>query len=155
MSLVELLLSITMCTVTLGGLVLVSESLRTDQSDYQTRVALRAMQDAATRYRDLHGRWPTGTTTGAVIDAMLAEPSTAPLIQPLRLDTDPAGGFRVLDGYDGPIRYIPPDRSDDARVDFVSAGPDGRIGNLAADNPDLRDEAMDNLYASDLETPTP
>ncbi len=155
MGLVELLLSMAAVVVVLGGVVLVSESLRADTSELQTRTTLGQLRLALKRYHARHGHWPPGLTDTAVLCALLADPVTAPIVQPLPLCRDRQGMIRVHDGYDQPIRYVVDATSGAMAVDFVSAGADGRFGDLTFNHPGVHRDAMDNLYGSDLETPRP
>lgn len=155
MGLVELLLSFAMTTAILGGLILVSESLRTDTSEQQTRETLRKLRAALTQYHHRHGTWPPGASTSAAIKALLADPATAEQIKPLPLDTDPQGALHVRDGYGRPLRYFVETRGNTTMADFVSPGPDGQFGDLTSNHPQLRSNAMDNLFGSDMEAPTP
>lgn len=155
MSLVEMLLSLATISLVLGGAVLVSESLRAGTADHQTRETLMALRVALTAYHDHHGRWPRGSTESEAIRELATDPSTLSLIQSLRVNTDPRGRTRVFDGYGKPIRYIVRAEGDASYADFVSAGPDGKFGDLASDSPQVRNDAVDNIYGSDLEAPTP
>ena len=155
MTIVELLLSVAVSAVTLGGITLISESLRTDTSDQQTRRTLRLLRLSLTHYHNRHAAWPPGPTTADAIRAMQADPETAALLRPLRLVDSPQHEWIIRDGYDRPIRYAVGTDGNTVVADFVSAGPDGRFGDLASDHPERRLDAMDNLYGSDLEAPTP
>jgi len=155
MTIVELLLSMAASAVTLGGVTLISESLRTDTSDQQTRRTLRLLRISLTHYHNRHAAWPPGPTTADAVRALLADPEAAVMLRPLRLPDSPQHEWTLRDGYDRPIRYAVGTDGNTVVADFVSAGPDGRFGDLASDHPERRLDAMDNLYGSDLETPTP
>ncbi len=155
MSLTELLLSLALVYLGLGGVALVSESLRTSTADRQTRDTLRTLQACLSSYHDRHGSWPPGPTASDAIKAMLDDPVTAPLIKPLRLSADADGSLQAHDGYGCPIRYLLRPHGSAIHAQFVSAGPDGQFGDLTSEHQELRSHAMDNVYSSDLETPTP
>ncbi len=155
MGAIELVVSMAVVGVLLGGVVLVSESLRVSTSDQQTRQTLRRLSMATDAYRRAHGDWPPCSSTARCVGALLADPVSAPMVRSLRLSTDSQGVIHVHDGYGQPIRCISGDKSQTAKPDFVSAGPDGRFGDLSSSREDQFNAAMDNLYSSDLEEPTP
>ena len=155
MTFVELLLSVAVCAVMLGGVTLVSESLRHDQSDQETRATLRSLRKALNNYYSQHQYCPAGETASTVLKALLADKETAAVVCELRLSTDAAGVMHVQDGYGRSMRYIIRDRGAAAQADFVSAGPDGRFGDLSSPDPDLQQASLDDLYGADLETPSP
>lgn len=155
MTMVELLLSIAVSAVILGGITLISETLRTDTSDRQTRRVLRLLRKALVDYHTRHEAWPPGATTSDAVRRLLADPEAATILRPLRLSDTPDHELIVRDGYDRPIRYTVETDGNTVVADFVSAGPDGRLGDLTSDHPEQRIDAMDNLYGSDLEAPTP
>ena len=155
MTLVELLLSVAVSAVTLGGITLISESLRTDTSDQQTRRTLRLLRRSLTHYHNRHAAWPSGPTTADAIRSLQEDPEAAAMLRPLRPADSPQHKWIIRDGYDRPIRYAVGTDGNTVVADFVSAGPDGRFGDLASDHPKRRLDAMDNLYGSDLEAPTP
>ena len=155
MTIVELLLSVAVSAVILGGVTLISESLRTDTSDQQTRRTLRLLRRALIQYHDRHGAWAPGPTTADAVRALRADPKAAAILQPLRIPDSPEHEWIIRDGYDRPIRYAVETDGNTVVADFVSAGPNGRFGDLASNHPERRLDAMDNLYGSDLEAPAP
>ena len=153
MGLAELLLCVAVVAMVLGGLVLISQSLRDEACEKQTRQTLRRLRAALHEYHLRHRGWPPGPTTDQAIRSLLADPATARMVGPLSLSTDDQGKARICDGYGQPVRYVIRSQGDANDADFVSAGPDGRFGDLASPQPSLRTEAADNLYGADLETP--
>lgn len=155
MTLVELLLSGVVISIVLGALVLVSQSLRTEACDQQTRSTLHHLRTALHAYHEIHQSWPPGPTTALAVQRLLTDAGTAALVRSLDLGTDIQGQTCVRDGYGNPVRYVIQSRQDTAGADFISAGPNGRFGDLNSSNPKLRDDAADNLHGFDLETPVP
>jgi type II secretory pathway pseudopilin PulG len=164
MTFTEMLLSMVLVAAVLGGLQVVSASLRAESADEQTRRTLRALRAAAVLHLRLEHNGDVsadavaalrGGLTADVLKVLLANPRTASLLASLRVDHAADGSLIVRDGYGRPIRYLPPAATDDdtnvrttTPGDFVSAGPDGRFGAPAGNDP----AAADNLYGSDMET---
>ncbi len=153
MTLVELMLSIAMACAVLGVLVLVSASLRAGIGDDRTRQVLTTLHDALAKYRQTYTADPTGRTH-EVIKLLFEDAATAPILESLSRDRT-QGADVVRDGYGRPVRYLPPAPDGSRPGDFVSAGPDRRFGDPASDQPGDRRAAIDNLYGSDMEAPTP
>ncbi len=155
MALVEMLLAASVIGIVLGGLILASQSLRTETCEQQTRSTLRHLRAALRQYHQRHGAWPSGPTITTAVKALRADPAAAPLLAHITVRTGPGGQIDVHDGYGRPIRYVVEPRGGKIQADFVSAGPDGRFGDPASTHSHVRSDAVDNLYGSELETPTP
>ena len=155
MTLVELLLASVAIAIIFGGLILASQSLRNDACDRKTRSTLRQLRGALQAYYDRHNSWPPEPTTHAALSDLLADTASAPFVRSLDLRTDDRGQMCILDGYGQAVRYVIQSGHDAAGADFVSAGPNGRFGDLTSENRSHRQDAADNLYGWDLETPTP
>ena len=154
MTLVELLLTNTFIAMILGGLILISQSLRNDACEQQTRSTLRQLRSALKAYHRQHNTWPQESTTSEAVKTLLSDNATASIVRPLNLGRDDQNQLCVRDGYGHPVRYVVQSRHNIVHADFISAGPDGRFGDLTSQSPRLRDDAADNLYGFDLETPT-
>lgn len=141
MGLTEFVLSLAVVAGVLAGLVFTSNSLRVTHADRQTRETLRALRTALVAYERRHGQWPPGPADRA-LQTLALDPVSAPALRPLVLGTNAAGGPIVRDGYGHEIRYVRLPHAD--APDFVSGGPDGAFA-----------DATDNLYGSDMQTPTP
>ncbi len=153
MTLVELMLSVAIASAVLGVLVLVSASLRAGIGEDRTRQVLLTLHDALATYRQTHETDPAGHTH-EVIKLLFEDAATAPILESLSRDQTQDSDV-VRDGYGRPVRYLPPAPDVSLPGDFVSAGPDRRFGDPASDQPDDRRAAIDNLYGSDMEAPTP
>lgn len=152
MTLIELALTTAIITVTLSSLVMISRSLRDDTAAAETRQTLRILRGALVQYEGKHQAAPPAPTAAA-LEALLAEADIAPLLAKLPVDRTPAGGVVVVDGYGRPVHYLPPAQGKRAAADFVSAGPDGHLGDPFSNTPDKQRAASDNIFGSDVETP--
>ncbi len=155
MTFTEMLLSMVLVSAVLGGLQVLSASLRAETADEQTRRTLRSLRVAAVLHHRLHEQGEVSDDavaalrhgpTSAALAVLQAHPRTAALLASVKIDFAADGTMIARDGYGRPIRYLPA-AAPPAAGDFVSAGPDGRFGASPADP-----AAADNLYGSDLET---
>ncbi|MCE9591890.1 MAG: hypothetical protein K8S99_15365 [Planctomycetes bacterium] len=154
MSLVETILAAAVIAMVLTGLVVASNSLRTEKSDKQTRETLQKLQIALSIYHDRHREYPAGPTDRA-LSAMWDDADTRPSMRRLDLSRDEHGQLICRDGYATPVLYIAPQPGARHKPEFVSAGRDGSMGDLTSTTADQRRDAMDNLYSSDTEGHTP
>ena len=153
MSMVDLMLTVSLIAVMMWGVISMDGWLRERFAREKTRSALSALREAMLAYRGANGVWPAGPSAAAV-GALLADPRTGPMIQGLRLERNTNSEIQVLDGYGQPMGYVVRGReTDQSEADFVSVGPDGRLGNPSSDDPALRLVAIDDLYGSDVENP--
>lgn len=151
MSLVDLMLTMALLTVMLWSVVSMDGWLRGRFAREKTQSTLSVLRQAMVVYRGLHGVWPPAPSRQAT-KVLWADPQTRSMFQTLRWERDRHGGIEVLDGYGQPVGYVA--RGDDvegAQADFVSVGPDGRLGDSFSDDSGMRVAAMDDLYGSDLE----
>ena len=154
MSSTELLLSLSVLAAVLGGVASLSSWLRTRTAYQHTRSTLLCLHTAMEAYHRHHEAWPPSPTPAAV-DALLTDPSTASVISSLTVDRHPDLGATIRDGFGQPLRYVAQHDSQTRQADFVSPGPDGRLGDPASGDSRERLAAADNLYSSDLETVLP
>jgi len=155
MTLIELLLTGTFIAMILGGLILISQSLRNDACEQQTRSTLRQLRAALQAYRLQYNTWPKESKTSAAVKTLLTDAATASIVSVLNLGKDDQNQLCVRDGYGHAVQYVVQSRRNTTHADFISAGPDGRFGDLTSQSSRLRDDAADNLHGFDLETPTP
>ena len=152
MTLIELAMTTAIIAVILSGMVMISRSLRDDTAAAETRQTLRILRDALVQYENKHNAAPPAPTEAA-LEALLAENDIAPMLAKLPVDRTPAGGIVVVDGYGRPVHYLPPTQGQRAVADFVSAGPDGHLGDPFSNTLDKQRAASDNIFGSDVETP--
>ncbi|MFP4143645.1 MAG: type II secretion system protein GspG [Phycisphaeraceae bacterium] len=152
-SLTEAALVVALIATVLGGLVAAQRATAARSAESRTRQTLAALNAALQRYEARHGDMPAGPTPDALA-ALLQDSAAAPLLADMALTRDPGGRLLVFDGYGQPIHYLPPRAGEPpARADFLSPGPDGRVGNPRSDHEPARHAAADNLYGSDQEMP--
>lgn len=172
MTLTEMVLALVLIAGVLGGLQMLSASLRADSADEQTRRTLRTLRAAAILHHHLAQRGEANAAsvaalrtgpTDAALAALLAHPRTAAILAPVETAFTRTADGRLIarDGYGRAIRYLPPppsrpdqpaDAYHDTPGDFVSCGPDGRFGDPPASDPaGYTPGTADNLYGSDLE----
>jgi hypothetical protein len=154
MTFLEMLLSLSVVAGVLGGMVVASDGVRARHAERQTLGTLRTLRVALLQYRAEHGVFPAGPTS-ACLGSLLAMPGAGGVLRGLPMGRAEDGGPAVLDGYGRAIEYIPPGEGQVQQPDFVSAGPDGRFGDLHAGRGRGSPAAVDNLYGSDTEAATP
>ena len=154
MSVVDWLLSVTVIGIALGGAVVVSDWFRAQTSWRQTRTTLRQLRQALVNYEKALGAWPPAPTPAA-LEAMLAQPDAAEALRVVSHKRDPAGGLAVVDGYGRPIRYVVQSQDGRSEADFVSAGPDGQLGDPFAEQAALRRAAADDVFGAEVEVIQP
>jgi len=174
MTLLEFVAALAVISLMLGGMVSVCDALANDSAQQQTVLTLRKLNQSLAAFVDAHDAYPDAhqperidTPMARCIAELRASPATGHLVAELPGLTYTAGGwFTVYDGFGQPMRYVVPadpeapmrdlaarfPRSPKMQPYIVSAGPDGRLGNLSADDPQQRADAADNLYSFDLET---
>jgi prepilin-type N-terminal cleavage/methylation domain-containing protein len=153
-TLVELLLTTAVIGSLFAGLIVVSNSLRADNAQHQTKRTLALLRRALLSYHAEHQGWPASPTTEALRDLRRHPPAGALLVA-VGLHTDNRGILSVHDGYGRPVRYLEPAPPRMPLADFVSAGPDGRFGDLSSKLPEQRQAAMDDLFGHDVENFAP
>lgn len=156
MTLVELFAAAAALSAMMGGLVWASNSLRVSQADRQTRQSLAVLRQALVRYHTKHRRWPEGPV-GKALATLTAEPDLKPLLSGLVICVDSSGRLFVRDGFGQAIHYLAPGTPGGSEADtwqqpdFISAGPDGQLGDPAGHRPGR----SDNIYGSDTEATGP
>lgn len=117
MTITELLLVLVVIGLTMGGLLIVTTSLRAESAEQQTRRTLRALGQALSLHHQLvaSGRAAPHALdvlqrgpTHAVLSALLANPATAAVLREVNVESDANGSLIVRDGYGRAIRYLPP-----------------------------------------------
>jgi hypothetical protein len=154
MGLGEMLLTLSAIAILLGVLMMVSNTLRTENAYQQTVSILRSLRLGLTQYHSLTSTYPPGPTSVA-IHYLQRLPECETHLRGLRLRADREGFMTIDDGYGRPLRYIAPADQRLRIGDFVSAGPDGLFGDHL--NPDARSQnaMLDNIYSSHLSIPAP
>lgn len=147
MTLVELAAAAAGLATLMAGLVWTSNSLRISQAEGQTRQKLAILRGALVRYHAANHVWPPGPAHAA-LETLAAHPTLAPVLKEAGLSRDAAGRLFVRDGFGEPLHYFAPGDDAWASPDFVSAGPDGLLG----DPHDNRPGRSDNIHGSDTET---
>lgn len=141
MTLVELMLCVLATAAAAGALVQVSGSLRADTAEQRTVEMLRALRHALLEHETHYQKSPVGETKD-VLRTLYTDRHTRRLLAAVPLSR----GVEVLDGYGRPIEFVASNETTGQPADFVSAGADGRFGKTPLDA-----EALDNLYASEME----
>lgn len=134
----------------LGGLVAANKTMQANDGMAQTRQTLSALHQGLKAYEVRHLRTPEGPTSAALA-AMLQEPAIATVLKPAKVLSNPDGSVRVLDGYGREIVYRPANAELKVAADFVSAGPDGEMGDANANDPEKLRPAADNIHGADTE----
>jgi type II secretory pathway pseudopilin PulG len=163
LSTVEFLLAMALVAGILAVLVLISNSLRQRSAHQRTVATLRALRQALGAYYARHQMYPVGSTH-LVIDALLDDPDARRYIGPAQPTTNDAGHHIIADGFGHPVQYMPDTNpaaptagattagvSGASGGDFVSVGPDGRLGDIRSPHRDEVAAVSDNLYGRDLQ----
>jgi hypothetical protein len=154
MSLGETLLSLAGIAVILSLLMAVTNSVRAENADQQTRQILRSLRMALDQYHQATHTFPPSPMSVA-IHYLQTLPSSQNHMRGLQLRTD-SDGFSVIDdGYGRPLRYFRSTPRGDQSPDFVSAGPDGIFGDRAATDSTHQQAVIDNVYGSEVQVPNP
>ncbi len=146
MSFVGLMLSLAAVGVLLGAAVVVSDTLRIGTADRDTRVTLRRLHDALAAYSAGQGQ-PPPEPTEAALRALLGDEAAGPMVLELSMTVNESGTVMIRDGYGRAVHY-----TDEVPAgDFVSAGPDGVLGDADSSDAAIRQAAADDVYGSDVE----
>ncbi|MCX5658751.1 MAG: hypothetical protein NTW19_03400 [Planctomycetota bacterium] len=155
MTLIELCAAAAALTAVMAGVVWASNALRVGQAERQTRQTLAILRQALVRYHNAHHSWPQGPAS-AVLATFVGDPKLKLILADVLIGADPAGRLFVRDGFGQAIHYVGPGTGASAQAqeeswqqpDFVSAGPDGLLGDVTANH----SGRSDNIYGSDTET---
>jgi type II secretory pathway pseudopilin PulG len=151
MGFVEMLLSIVVIACMLSLLILVSNSLRTETAEQDTRQTLRMLRVSLMQYHQNHANWPKGPTPYALMQ-MLSDPASRDTMQNISVVMLRNKLPIVRDGFGQEIRYLPPQQDQPSnQPDFVSAGLDGDFGNPNGHSTQSKQAAIDNVYGVDTE----
>ncbi|HAI10114.1 MAG TPA: hypothetical protein DCM28_00290 [Phycisphaerales bacterium] len=151
MGFIEMLLSIVVIACMLSMLILVSNSLRTQTAEQDTRQTLRMLRVSLLQYHQQHNTWPKGPTPFALMQ-MLSDPSSRDAMHNVSVVMLRNKLPIIRDGFGQEIRYLAAiPQSPTALPDFVSAGLDGDFGNPTSDNPHSKQAAIDNVFGVDTE----
>lgn len=146
-----MLLSIVVISCLLILLILVSNSLRTETAEQDTRQTLRMLRVSLLQYHQDHQHWPKGPTPYALMQ-MLSDPASRDTMHNVSVVMLRNKLPIVRDGFGQEIRYLTPTAySPNALPDFVSAGLDGDFGNPIGKNPQSKQAAIDNVFGIDTE----
>ena len=153
-SLVELLVVIAILTLLLGIGVAVGAGLRTRARVSQARGLLSSCQAIATEYQASTGSVVGGIGIVPFVNAVKGNVRTNTMLSNLGKAYDSTGNT-IKDAWGNPLDYRPFLNANGAGpyLDhpspfFVSAGPDGRFGNIVGGKPDK--DAVDNLYSYEV-----
>lgn len=155
MSLGEMLLSMAGIAIILGLLMSVTNSVRADNADQQTRQILRSLRLALDQYQQATGNYPPEPASVA-IHYLQSLPDCEKHLRELRFRTNLEGFTTITDGYGRPIRYFQAthlSNQSQFQPDFVSPGPDGKLGDLTSSDPLQQQAISDNVYGRDVQIP--
>lgn len=155
MSLGEMLLTLAGIAVILGLLMSVSNSVRADNADQQTRQILRSLRLALDHYHQATSKYPPEPASVA-IHYLQSLPACEIYLRDLRFRTSLEGYTTITDGYGRPIRYFQATHhtpQGQYQPDFVSPGPDGRLGDMTSNDPIQQQAISDNVYGRDVQIP--
>lgn len=155
MSLGEMLLSLAGIAVILGLLMSVTNSVRADNADQQTRQTLRSLRLALDHYFQATNTYPPEPASIA-IHYLQSLPACETYLRELRFRTNLEGFTTITDGYGRPIRYFQTaihTTQGQYLPDFVSPGPDGRLGDMTSSDPLQQQAISDNVYGRDVQIP--
>ena len=173
MTLLDVALVLVAIAIVLSAAVSVCDALVNDSADRQTTATLMSLDNAMQLFNERHAAWPSGsepefidTPMARCVAALRSSPATDKLVTSLPgLSYTPGRWFTVHDGFGRVMMYVNPQdthpemvkqagrfpRSPQSRPFIVSAGADGRFGDLSADDPALRFDVADNLYSYEQE----
>lgn len=152
MNLGEMLLSLAIIAAGLGLLMSVTHSVRADNADQQTRQVLRSLRLALDQYQLATKTYPPEPASIA-IHYLQTLPASEAYLRDLRLRTNLQGFTTIADGYGRPIQYLQTTLHGQYQPDFVSPGPDGKIGDLNSEDPRDQQAISDNVYGRDVQLP--
>ncbi len=151
MGFIEMLLSIVVIACMLSLLILVSNSLRTETAEQDTRQTLRMLRVSLMQYHQTNSNWPKGPTPYALMQ-MLSDPASRDTMHNVSVVMLRNKLPIVRDGFGQEIRYLPPQPGQpNNQPDFVSAGLDGDFGNPTGQTAQSKQAAIDNVYGVDTE----
>ena len=145
-----MLLSIAVIACMLILLILVSNSLRTETAEQDTRQTLQLLRVSLLQYQQQHDTWPKGPTSSALLQ-LLSDPSSQDTMRNLNVLILHNKQAIVRDGFGQEVRYLAPKPQSPYPPDFLSAGLDGDFGNPTAINPASKQAAIDNVFGIDTE----
>lgn len=151
MGFIEMLLSIIVIACMLSMLIVVSNSLRTETAEQDTRQTLRLLRVSLLQYHQEHNQWPKGPTPFALMQ-MLSDTASRDTMHNLNVVMLRNKFPIIRDGFGQEIRYLAPQLNDPSiPPDFTSAGLDGDFGNPTGNTPQAKQAAIDNVYGIDTE----
>lgn len=150
MNLSEMVLSLAGIAIILGLLMSVTHSVRADNADQQTRQILRSLRLALDNYHKSTRDFPPEPASVA-IHYLQSTPACEVHLRGLRFRTNPEGFTTITDGYGRPIRYLQNTPRGQYQPDFVSPGPDGRLGDITSQDPRQQQAVSDNVYGRDVQ----
>ncbi len=145
-----MLFSMVAIMVVLGIIVLVSNTLRAQTADADTRQTLRLLRASLLQYHETHNTWPSGPTSNALL-VLLCDTAAKCAVQSVPIIMAQPRVPIVYDGFGHAVVYLPSRRDSPHPPDFASAGPDGYMGDSASQNDNQRLAATDNIYGIDTE----
>ena len=152
MSLSEMLLTLAGIALLLGVLMSVTHSVRANNADQQTRQILRSLRQALDHYQLNTKSFPPEPSSVA-IHYLQSMPECEVFLRNLRMKTNLEGYTTIVDGYGRPIRYLQNAPNGEFQPDFISPGPDGRIGDVRSNDPIQQQAVSDNVYGRDVQLP--
>lgn len=153
MGLGEMLLTLAGITAVLGVLMMVSNTVRAENADSQTKGILRQLNNAVTRYHAITQQYPPGPASVA-IHYLQRLPESESHLRGLNMRADRDGFMTLFDGYGRPLNYNGADTRS-RPGNFISPGPDGLFGDLKSPNPRMQQAVIDNIHSSDIPASTP
>lgn len=154
MGLGEMLLTLAGISIMLAVLMMVSNTIRTENAYQQTTSILRSLRLALSQYHSQTSTYPPGPSSVA-IHYLQRVPESEAHLRGLRMRADREGFMTIDDGYGRPLRYIDPAEQRLRVGDFVSAGPDGLFGDPHSSDPRQQNAMLDNIYSSHVSIPAP
>ena len=174
MTLLEILFVAGVISGLLSVFVGVSETLVSDSARNQTLAILRSLGRALVDYRQAHGAYPSATEPKQMdtpmarcFAALRSSPATERIVNDIPdHPITPPRYSTVNDGFGNELVYVDPSdpaelnaqwvrrfpRSPMNRPFIVSAGEDGKFGDLTSSEPQGPRLSLDNLYSFELET---
>ncbi|QDU71656.1 hypothetical protein [Mucisphaera calidilacus] len=146
----ETLLALTLAMITLLAAVWITDSFEDRLLENENERILTQLSTALRHYERETGTTPPGLIQQATA-ALLDHPDTRRHLDGLPLLLADNDQPILLDAYLNPLAYTETSQGSLPVGDFVSAGPDGRFGNAASDNPEDIDALIDDRYSSDFE----
>ena len=120
-TLVEIILSGVVIALILGPMVIITDSLRTNNAPRRTRHVLRTLHQALLAYHTPMQAWHPGPMH-TLLAAMKESEKTAQILEHVEISWDEQGRIAEVAGYGHLIRYKPDGRSTTKHQKFEAAG---------------------------------